>query len=191
MNAHDLNAQRGEPIDADDFIDHKIRVTLRERVLDASAREKDNLPWSKLAKFGTKRTDKTAMRHVTNVEWIAGIECDYDIEQVAFVEALAALNDSFALSQAFYYGWECDSPKPDHRAQMIGGSFIDHLDFEQSEGLGAASASEPTEKKRDRGYVAELAGCGAAARRGRERPEFGNSPSVGVWPAFEEKGGQE
>jgi predicted P-loop ATPase len=222
MNAHDPNAPSGEPIDADDVIDHKIHVTffpdfaaksyttddltlldLRERVLNASARKKDNLPWLKLAKFGTKRTDKNSLRHDANVERITGIEIDYDIEQVAFADALTTLNElqiaallytspshssdkprwrvlaptseplapelraklvtqlngylktklgvekvakseSFALSQAFYYGWVCDSPKPDHRAEVIGGSFIDHLDLEQYEAVGAEGASNKT-----------------------------------------------
>src|SRR6516162_222795 len=55
-----------------------------------------------------------------------------------------AKSESFALSQAFYYGWVCDSPKPDHRAEVIIGSFIDHLDLEQYEALGAASVSNKT-----------------------------------------------
>ena len=223
MNAHDPHPPSGEPIAADDDIgDHKVHVTffpdfaaktntpdnltlldLRERVLNASARKKDNLPWLKLAVFGNRRSDKNSLRHDANVDWITGIEIDYDIEEVAFADALTALNElhvtallytspshssdkprwrvlaptskplapelraklvaqlngalkaklgvdtvakgeSFALSQAFYYGWVCDSPKPDHRAEVINGSFIDHLDLEQYEALGAASASNKT-----------------------------------------------
>ncbi len=52
-----------------------------------------------------------------------------------------AKGESFALSQAFYYGWVCDSPKPDHRAEVTTGSFINHLDLSRYEGFGAASAS--------------------------------------------------
>ena len=223
MNAHNPNPPSGEPIAADaDIGEHKVHVTffpdfaaksyitddltlldLRERVLNASARKKDNLPWLKLAIFGNKRSQKGSLRHDANVERITGIEIDYDIEQVAFANALTALNElqigallytspshssdkprwrvlaptskplapelraklvaqlngalkaklgvdtvakgeSFALSQAFYYGWVCDSPKPDHRAEVINGSFIDHLDLEQYEALGAASASNKT-----------------------------------------------
>src|SRR6516164_8675900 len=222
MNAHDPHAPSGEPIAADDVIDHKVHVTffpdfaaksyttdvltlldLRERVLNASARKKDNLPWLKLAVFGNERSQKGSLRHDANVDRITGIEIDYDIEEVAFADALTALNElhvtallytspshssdkprwrvlaptskplapelraklvaqlngalkaklavdtvakseSFALSQAFYYGWVCDSPKPDHRAEVIIGSFIDHLDLEQYEALGAASASNKT-----------------------------------------------
>jgi hypothetical protein len=220
VNAYDPNPPSGEPIAADaDIGDHKVHVTffpdfaakryatdnltlldLRERVLNASARKKDNLPWLKLAIFGNDRSQKGSLRHDANVERITGIEIDYDIEQVAFADALTALNElqvaallytspshsshkprwrvlaptseplapelraklamqlngylkaklgvdqvakgeSFALSQAFYYGWVCDSPKPDHRAEVIIRSFIDHLDLEQYEALGAASAS--------------------------------------------------
>ena len=223
MNAHDPHPPSGEPIAADDDIgDHKVHVTffpdfaaksyttdnltlldLRERVLNASARKKDNLPWLKLAVFGNRRSDKNSLRHDANVERITGIEIDYDIEEVAFADALTALNElqiaallytspshssdkprwrvlaptseplapelraklvmrlngylkaklgvetvakseSFALSQAFYYGWVCDSPKPDHRAEVIMGSFIDHLDLKQYDALGAASASNKT-----------------------------------------------
>ena len=223
MNAHNPNPPSGEPIAADaDIGEHKVHVTffpdfaaksyitddltlldLRERVLNASARKKDNLPWLKLAIFGNRRSDKNSLRHDANVDWITGIEIDYDIEEVAFADALTALNElqiaallytspshssdkprwrvlaptskplapelraklvaqlngalkaklgvdtvakgeSFALSQAFYYGWVCDSPKPDHRAEVINGSFIDHLDLEQYEALGEASASNKT-----------------------------------------------
>jgi predicted P-loop ATPase len=219
VNAYDPNPLSGEPIGADDDIaGHNIHVTffpdfaaksyttdnltlrdLRERVLNASARKKDNLPWLKLAVFGNRRSDKNSLRHDANVERITGIEIDYDIEEVAFADALTALNElqiaallytspshssdkprwrvlaptseplapelraklvmrlngylkaklgvetiakseSFALSQAFYYGWVCDSPKADHRAEVTIGSFIDHLDLEQYEALGAASA---------------------------------------------------
>jgi predicted P-loop ATPase len=160
---------------------------LRERVLNVSAREKAKLPWLKLAKFGTKRTDKNSLRHDGNVLEITGIELDYDIEQISFDNAVKAVeamgihallytsashtpdkprwrvlaptsrpcapelryrlvarlngflkatlkveviakSESFALSQSFYYGWVCDSPKPDHRAEVVYGSFIDQRD---------------------------------------------------------------
>jgi len=223
VNAYNPNPPSGEPIAADDDIGvHKVHVTffpdfaaksyitddltlldLRERVLNASARKKDNLPWLKLAIFGNNRSQKGSLRHDANVERITGIEIDYDIEEVPFADALTALNElqiaallytspshssdkprwrvlaptseplapelraklvmrlngylkaklgvetvakseSFALSQAFYYGWVCDSPKPDHRAEVIMGSFIDHLDLKQYDALGAASASNKT-----------------------------------------------
>ena len=113
VNAYDPNPLSGEPIGADDDIaGHKIHVTffpdfaaksyttdnltlrdLRERVLNASARKKDNLPWLKLAVFGNRRSDKNSLRHDANVERITGIEIDYDIEEVPFANALTALNE--------------------------------------------------------------------------------------------------
>src|SRR6516164_11684877 len=112
MNAHDPHAPSGEPIAADDIGDHKVHVTffrdfaakdyttdnltlldLRERVLNASARKKDNLPWLKLATFGNNRSQKASLRHDANVQRITGIEIDYDIEEVPFANALTALNE--------------------------------------------------------------------------------------------------
>ena len=40
---------------------------IRERIMNASARTKDKLPWLKLAKFGTKRTDANSLRNDANV----------------------------------------------------------------------------------------------------------------------------
>lgn len=64
---------------------------LAERVLNASARSKDKLPWLKLAVFGTTRTDKGCLRNDTNVEQIAGCEIDYDYEEVGFDAAAEVL----------------------------------------------------------------------------------------------------
>ena len=48
-----------------------------------------------------------------------------------------AKGESFALSQAYYYGWVCDAPKPHHRAEVIVGDFIDQReDLAQYEALG-------------------------------------------------------
>src|SRR5262249_54907237 len=108
-----VSREPAEPIAADaDIGDHKVHVTffrdfaaksyttdnltlldLRERVLNASARKKDNLPWLKLAIFGDERSQKGSLRHDANVERITGIEIDYDIEQVAFADALTALTE--------------------------------------------------------------------------------------------------
>lgn len=207
MNAHDPNSPGGQPIAVDDGVaSAKVHVTffsdyaatrcttenltlmeLRERVLNAAAREKGKLPWLKLAIFGKKRTDRDSLRHDANVTQITGIELDYDIEQVSFDDAVKAVeamgihallytsashtldkprwrvlaptsescapelryklaarlngalksalkvetiakSESFALSQSFFYGWVCDSPKPDHRAEVVYGSCIDQRD---------------------------------------------------------------
>jgi hypothetical protein len=64
---------------------------LRERVLNASARKKEKLPWLKLAIFGTKRTNKNSLRNDANIETITGCELDYDNEKVGFDDALRAV----------------------------------------------------------------------------------------------------
>ena len=67
---------------------------LRERVLQASRRKKNDLPWLKLAVFGNKRTDKNSLRHDPNVLEITGIELDYDGEKsIAFDNALKVLGE--------------------------------------------------------------------------------------------------
>jgi hypothetical protein len=57
---------------------------LQERILNASARKKDKLPWLKLAVFGNKCSDKGSYRHDANVLQITGIELDYDDKTIAF-----------------------------------------------------------------------------------------------------------
>src|SRR2546421_1298267 len=53
-------------------------IELQERIQNASARKKGDLPWLKMAKFGNKRSDKNSYRHDANVLEITGIELDYD-----------------------------------------------------------------------------------------------------------------
>jgi hypothetical protein len=53
-----------------------------------SAKTKDNLPWLKLARFGTTKTDKGSLRHDENVIDITGIEADYDGGAVSFDKAV-------------------------------------------------------------------------------------------------------
>ncbi|GIQ77089.1 DUF3987 domain-containing protein [Bradyrhizobium sp. RD5-C2] len=74
-------------------------IELRERVLNAAAREKRKLPWLKLAKFGNQRSVEGSLRNDANVTEITGIEVDYDDEHVAFDDALNAVRemDIFAL----------------------------------------------------------------------------------------------
>ncbi|MCK1439911.1 hypothetical protein [Bradyrhizobium sp. 15] len=207
MNVHDCNSPGGVPIAVDDgVVSAKVHVTffrdyaatrcttenltlmeLRERVLNAAAREKGKLPWLKLAKFGNKRSEKNSLRHDDNVLEVTGVELDYDVEQVSFDDAVKAVeatgihallytsashtpekprwrliaptskplppemryklaarlngvlkttfnveviakSDSFALSQSYFYGWVCDSPKPHHCAKVVQGAFIDQRD---------------------------------------------------------------
>ena len=71
--------------------EHIMLPTLRERILKTSAGAKARLPWLKLAKFGSKRSDKGSLRHDANVIWISGVEVDYDGEVVALDEAMRIL----------------------------------------------------------------------------------------------------
>ena len=64
---------------------------LRERILKTSAGAKERLPWLKLAKFGSKRSNKGSLRHNDNVIEISGVEVDYDGEVVTLGEAVRIL----------------------------------------------------------------------------------------------------
>lgn len=68
-------------------------IELRERVLNAAAREKGKLPWLKLAAFGNLRSVKGSLRHDSNVTEITGIELDYDDERIAFDDAFKAVTE--------------------------------------------------------------------------------------------------
>jgi hypothetical protein len=95
-----------------DVASHKIRVTffknyaattkteeeltpeeLRDRIISTSAATKAKLPWLKLGKFGTKKTDQKCLRHDANVLGLTGVELDYDDEDVSFDSAVAMLQE--------------------------------------------------------------------------------------------------
>jgi putative DNA primase/helicase len=61
---------------------------LAQRIHAAKAPEKGRLPWLKLARFGTQRTEKGSLRHDANVIAITGVEGDYDGQQIAFTDAV-------------------------------------------------------------------------------------------------------
>ena len=71
--------------------EHMTLPALRERILKTSAGAKAHLPWLKLAKFGSKRSDKGSLRHNDNVIEISGVEVDYDGEVVTLDEAVGIL----------------------------------------------------------------------------------------------------
>ncbi|WP_027577275.1 DUF3987 domain-containing protein [Bradyrhizobium sp. WSM1743] len=73
--------------------DNLTLMELRERVLNASNREKGKLPWLKLAIFGNKRSDANSLRHDSNVLHITGIELDYDGEKIAFDEVVKVVEE--------------------------------------------------------------------------------------------------
>jgi hypothetical protein len=47
-------------------------------IFNSDAKEKDRLPWLKLARFGWKKTAKGSLRHDSNVIAVSGCEVDYD-----------------------------------------------------------------------------------------------------------------
>ncbi len=60
---------------------------LVSRIKLQSASEKKKLPWLKLARFGSLRTNKNSLRSDANVLAITGVEADYDGEIVTFAKA--------------------------------------------------------------------------------------------------------
>ena len=61
---------------------------LARRIKEMVAPEKARLPWLKLARFGSIRSDKNSLRHDANVLAIGGIEADYDGARISFDEAV-------------------------------------------------------------------------------------------------------
>jgi len=66
---------------------------LADRVRNTARREKSKLPWLKLAVFGSKRTGKNCLRNDANVIDVSGVELDYDLEQISFDDAVAAVRE--------------------------------------------------------------------------------------------------
>ena len=66
-------------------------ATLAPRIQTTSGPVKDHLPWLKLARFGTLKTDKNCLRHDKNVIAISGVEGDYDAGVTTVDEAVAML----------------------------------------------------------------------------------------------------
>ena len=67
---------------------------LRDMTLAPTADKKEDLPWLKLAKFGTKRTGKNSLRFNANVKCITGIEGDYDAKEMPFDRAVELLSQA-------------------------------------------------------------------------------------------------
>ncbi|MGY8639189.1 DUF3987 domain-containing protein [Bradyrhizobium sp. 14AA] len=188
---------------ADSLTTDTLTLTdLRERVLSAAKREKDKLPWLKLASFGKHRSARGSLRHDANVVAITGLEVDYDEEKITFDDAVAAIkairicalvytspshsaaaprwrivvptsqphppharaklvarlngflkaqlgsqtvaaSESFVLSQAYFFGYVMNKPGLDHRAEVVGGDYIDlRDDLARFEPSGANTGSD-------------------------------------------------
>jgi len=86
------------------FFADRYAQTKREEVLDldalaarihaASAPEKSELPWLKLARFGDVRSEHNSLRHDANVLSVCGVEGDYDGGKVPFDAGVQCLRDA-------------------------------------------------------------------------------------------------
>jgi hypothetical protein len=91
-------------------LDRKLKVTIfpsqfadKKKTLDLSLNEiadkiestsgasKDKLPWLKLGKFGSERTNKNSLRSDANFEQFDGVEVDYDGGKISIKEATTLL----------------------------------------------------------------------------------------------------
>ena len=70
-------------------------------VRETGARRKHELPWLKMATFGTVRTDKNSLRHNANVLTVTGVEADYDAEQVPFETAVERVGKAGVLALVY------------------------------------------------------------------------------------------
>lgn len=113
--------------------DEMTPAALAEHIRVTTAREKDRLPWLKLATFGNIKTDKASYRHDANVTSITGIEADYDAGLVTLAAAherlekqgLAAIIYTSPSHTAAKPRWRILCPfstslEPQHRGHMMG-----------------------------------------------------------------------
>lgn len=107
-------------------------IELEERIQNASARRKDDLPWLKLAEFGKKRTAEGSLRHNANVVQITGVELDYDDKKIAFDDVVNAIQEMGIIALAYTSPthsvaaprWRILAPtsqrlQPDMRAKLV------------------------------------------------------------------------
>jgi len=69
-------------------------VTLRQladRIASQTAADKARLPLLKLARFGTKRTDRNCLRHDANVIEFGGVEAEHDAGTISSEAALETI----------------------------------------------------------------------------------------------------
>ena len=72
---------------------------------------KAKCPWLKLAKFGNQRTEKRSLRHDANVQYVSGIEGDYDSGLVTPEQAIDRL-ELHGIRAAVYPSPSCTVEKP-------------------------------------------------------------------------------
>jgi hypothetical protein len=76
------------------FVKYEDQLTLPEladEVRSLTDTAKTKLPWLKLAQFGDKASSKGCLRTNANVEWISGVEIDYDGGETSFDQAVERL----------------------------------------------------------------------------------------------------
>jgi P4 family phage/plasmid primase-like protien len=84
---------------------------LGRRIANAGAPVKDRLPWLKLARFGDIKTPLVqkpdgkwtggSLRHNENVQFISGVEADYDGERISLDDALDTLRQAGVLALVY------------------------------------------------------------------------------------------
>jgi hypothetical protein len=67
---------------------------LAKKILDQRAKEKDHLPFLKLAHFGNLKTDKGSLRHDDNLLLCTGCESDYDAGSMPMEDAERLLRNT-------------------------------------------------------------------------------------------------
>ena len=85
---------------------------LARRIEEMVAPEKARLPWLKLARFGTVRSEKNSLRHDANVLAISGVEADYDGGEIGF-DAAVGIAGKAGLAGIIYTspGHTVDAPR--------------------------------------------------------------------------------
>ena len=72
--------------------EHLTLPMLATAIKAVNASTKTKLPLLKLAVFGTKATPKGSLRHNANVQYITGVEADYDAGKIKFTQAVNVIH---------------------------------------------------------------------------------------------------
>jgi hypothetical protein len=91
---------------------------LRDLIASTAAATKEDLPWLKLARFGTKRSKGDSLRNNDNVVEITGIEGDHDSGEMTFEEAVRRVRDN-GLCAILYTSASHAPDRPRWRVLMI------------------------------------------------------------------------
>lgn len=108
---------------------------LADMIEGTTAADKARLPWFKLARFGSERTDRDCLRHNGNVIAVTGLEADYDgggitIDEAASrlrAEGVAALLYSTPSSTAERPRWRVFAPFAEEHRPEARTAFMERL----------------------------------------------------------------